>query len=94
MSKDVVSHAVIAMRQVLHQQNKGANMVKTATATTAFSHLISDQTGKGNVDAIVVPPVDIKGANKQPRSMNLVHQHQHLQSPTNSKKQKVKMCCL
>jgi hypothetical protein len=69
-------------------------MAKTATATTAFSYLISDQTEKGTLDAIVVPPVDIKGANYQPRSMQLVQQHQHLQEPTNSKKQKVKICCL
>jgi hypothetical protein len=61
-------------------------MVKMATATTAFSYLISDQTGKGNMDAIVVPPVDIKSANYQPRSMHLVQKHQHLQAPPNSKK--------
>jgi hypothetical protein len=69
-------------------------MAKTATATTAFSYLISDQTGKGNLDAIVVPPVYIKGTNYQPRSMQLVQQQHNLQAPANSKKQKVKMCCL
>jgi hypothetical protein len=58
-------------------------MVKTAIAKTAFSHLISDQTVKGNLDKIVVHPVDIKGENNQPRIMQLVHQHQHLQAPTN-----------
>jgi hypothetical protein len=59
-----------------------------------MSYLLSDQTGKGNLDAIVVPPVYIKSANYQPRSMQLVQQHQRLQAPTNSKNQKVKMCCL
>jgi hypothetical protein len=64
-------------------------MVKKATATPAFSYLISDQTGKGNL----VPLVDIKVENYQPRSMQLVQQHHHLKAPTNYKKQKVK-CCL
>jgi hypothetical protein len=58
-------------------------MVKTATATTAFSHLISDQAGKGNSDAILVTPVDIKGANNQPRIVQLAQLHNHLQSPAN-----------
>jgi hypothetical protein len=53
-------------------------MVMTAAATTAFSHLISDQTGKGNLDAMVVPPVYIKGANYQPIIMQLVQQQHHL----------------
>jgi hypothetical protein len=57
MRKDVAIHAVISTRQVLHQQNQRVNMVKMATATTAFSYLISDQTGKVNLDAIVVPPI-------------------------------------
>jgi hypothetical protein len=69
-------------------------MVKTATATTDLSYLLSDQTEKGNLDAILVPPLDIKGENYQPRSMQLVQQHNHLQAPTNYKKQKLKMCCL
>jgi hypothetical protein len=56
---------------VLHQQNQLVNMVKTATSTMAFSCLISDQTGKGNLDAIMVPLVDIKGVNYQPRNMQL-----------------------
>jgi hypothetical protein len=63
-------------------------MVKTTTVTTDFSHLISDQTRKGNLDAFVVPPVDIKGSNNQPRIRQLVQQHHHLQAPTKSKKKK------
>jgi hypothetical protein len=46
------------------------------------------------LDAIVVPLVDIQGANYQAKSMQPFHQQHHLQAPTNSKKQKVKMCCL
>jgi hypothetical protein len=42
MRKDVTSHAVITIRQVLHQQNQWVNTAKTATATPAFSYLISD----------------------------------------------------
>jgi hypothetical protein len=30
-------------------------MVKTATATTDLSYLLSDQTEKGNLDAIALP---------------------------------------
>jgi hypothetical protein len=63
-------------------------MVGTATATTAFSHQISDQTGKGNGDAIITPPAEILDASTQPRSMQLVQQHQHLQTPSSSKKLK------
>jgi hypothetical protein len=69
-------------------------MVKTATATTDFSHLISDQTGKGKLDTIMVPPVEIKCANNQPISMQLFPHRHHLQAPTNFKKQKVNICCL
>jgi hypothetical protein len=43
---NIVSRAVIAMRQVIHQQNQQVSMVGAATATTVFSHQIADQTGK------------------------------------------------
>jgi hypothetical protein len=75
---DISSRALIVMRQVIHQQNQQVSLVEVAMATTAFSHQISDQTGKVNGDAIVAPPADILGASTQPRIMQLVQQHQHL----------------
>jgi mannose/fructose-specific phosphotransferase system component IIA len=86
--KNIASRAVVAMIQVIHQQNQQVSMVEAATATTAFSHQISDQTGKGNGDAIISPLADILGASTQLRTMQLVHQHQHLQTPSSSKKRK------
>jgi hypothetical protein len=93
---DMSSRAVIAMIQVLHQQNQQVSKVEAAKATTAFSRHISDQTGKGNGDAIVALPADILGTSNQPRIMQLVQQHQHLQmtassnlqTPASSKKTK------
>jgi hypothetical protein len=69
---------------VIHQQNKQVNMVGAATAT----HQISDQTGKGNGDALIAPPAYILGASTQTRIMQLMQQHQHLQTPSSSKNQK------
>jgi hypothetical protein len=104
---DITSRAGIAMIQVIHQQNQQVSLVEAATATTAFSHQISDQTEKGNGDAIFAPPADILGASTQPRSMQLFRnistcKHQrlqipassNLQMPASSKKRKRKMRCL
>jgi hypothetical protein len=79
MHMHIVSLAVIDTRQVIHQQNQQVSMVGTATATTAFSHQISDQTGKGNGDEIIAPLADIIGPSTPPINMQLVQQHQQLQ---------------
>jgi hypothetical protein len=99
---DISSRAVIAMRQVIHQQNQQVSLVEAATATTAFSRHISDQTGKGNGDANFAPPADILGASTEPIILHIAQQHQHLkkpassnlQMPASSKKRKRKMRCL
>jgi hypothetical protein len=72
-----------------NQQNQQVIMVGAATATRAFSSRhISDQTGKGHGDAIIAPPEDILGASTQSRSMQLIQQHHHLQTPSSSKNEK------
>jgi mannose/fructose-specific phosphotransferase system component IIA len=81
---EIASRKVIAMRQVIHQQKKQVSLVEAATVTTAFSHQISDQNGKGNGYAIVAHPADIPGASTRPRIIQLVQQHQHLQTPAGS----------
>jgi hypothetical protein len=72
------------MRKVLHQQNQQVSVVEAATATTTFSHQISDQTGKGYGEAIVARPAEIVGASTQPRSMKIVQQQQHLHTSASS----------
>jgi hypothetical protein len=74
MHAKIFSHAVIAMRKVIYRQNQQVSMVGVSTTTTAFSHQISDQTGKESGDAIVAPTSYIHGVSNQPIIMQLVQQ--------------------